>query len=147
MNVYREKLRPAWWMVVATGLFLPATTLIFLPLSIPLGLGAGMALWGGSLGLLWALSPTISTDGQTISAGRAQIERTFVGELEAFYGEDARQQRGPKLDARAWLVIRPWVDPVVKITIADPADPTPYWIVSSRRPEQFIAAWRGGETT
>lgn len=147
MNSYTEKLRPAWWMVVATGLFLPATTLIFLPLSIPLGLGVGAALWSGSLGLLWVLSPTISTDGQAIRAGRAQIERKFVTGVEAFRGEDARQQRGPKLDARAWLVIRPWVDPVVKITIGDPADPTPYWIVSSRKPEQFIAAWRAGETT
>lgn len=134
-------------MVVATGLFLPATTLIFMPLSVPLGLGVGVALWGGSLGFLWALSPTISTDGHMIRAGRAQIERKFVTGLEAFYREEARQQRGPELDARAWLVIRPWVDPVVKITISDPADPTPYWLISSRKPEQFIAAWRAGETT
>jgi len=147
MNVYREKLSPSWWMVVATGLFLPATTLIFLPLSIPLGLGVGAALWGGSIGLLWALSPTISTNGQTIMAGRAQIERKFVTGLEAFHREEARQERGPRLDARAWLVIRPWVDGVVKVTISDPEDPTPYWIVSSRNPERFIAAWLAGETT
>lgn len=134
-------------MVVATGLFLPATTLIFLPLSVWLGVGVGVALWGASLGLLWALSPTIWTDGQTIRAGRSHIERKFVTGLEAFHRDDARQQRGPELDARAWLVIRPWVGPVVKITISDPADPTPYWIISSRKPERFIAAWRAGETT
>jgi hypothetical protein len=44
-------------------------------------------------------------------------------------------------------VIRPWVDAVVKVTISDPQDPTPYWIVSSRNPERFIAAWLAGETT
>jgi len=147
MNAYRERLRPSWWMVLATGLFLPATTLIFLPLSIPLGLGVGAALWGGSVGLLWALSPTIATDGHTITAGQAQIERKFVTQLEAFHREEARQERGPSLDARAWLVIRPWVDPVIKVSISDPEDPTPYWIVSSRDPEAFIAAWRDGETT
>lgn len=134
-------------MVVATGLFLPATTLIFLPLSVPLGLGVGAALWGASIGLLWALSPVVFTDGQTIRAGRAQIERQFVTGIEAFHREDARQERGPRLDARAWLVIRPWVDPVLKVTLSDPEDPTPYWIVSSRHPERFLAAWRAGETT
>lgn len=134
-------------MVVATGLFLPATTLIFLPLSVPLGLGVGAALWGASIGLLWALSPVVFTDGQIIRAGRAQIERQFVTSVEAFHREDARQERGPRLDARAWLVIRPWVDPVLKVTLSDPEDPTPYWIVSSRHPERFLAAWRAGETT
>ena len=147
MNVYREKLSPSWWMVVATGLFLPATTLIFLPLSLHLGLTVGAALWGASIGLLWALSPTISTDGDTIQAGRAQIERKFVAGLEAFHREEARQERGPRLDARAWLVIRPWVDPVIKVMISDPKDPTPYWVISSRNPEAFIAAWEAGETT
>lgn len=134
-------------MVLATGLFLPATTLIFLPLSIPLGVAVGAALWGGSVGLLWALSPTISTDGQTITAGRARIDRKHVSAVESFHREDARAQRGPLLDARAWLVIRPWVDPVIKITLSDPEDPTPYWIVSSRSPEAFMSAWRAGETT
>jgi hypothetical protein len=147
MDLYRERLRPSWWMVVATGLFLPATTLIFLPLSISLGLGVGAALWGGSVGLLWVLSPTISTDGQMIRAGRAQVDRQFVRGLEAFYKEGARQERGPRLDARAWLVIRPWVDPVIKVTLQDPRDPTPYWIVSSRHPERFVAAWKAGDTT
>lgn len=147
MNSYRERLRPSWWMVVATGLFLPATTLIFLPLSIPLGLGVGAALWGGSVGLLWVLAPTISTDGQRINAGRAHIDRQYVKALEVFYREQARQERGPRLDARAWLVIRPWVDPVIKVTLQDPNDKKPYWIVSSRHPERFVAAWEAGDTT
>lgn len=147
MNAYRERLHPSWWMVAATGLFLPATTLIFLPLSIPLGLAVGAALWGGSIGLLWVLSPTVSTNGHIIYAGRAHIDREFVTGLEAFHREEARQERGPRLDARAWLVIRPWIDPVVKVTISDPEDPTPYWIVSCRNPEAFIAAWHAGKTT
>jgi hypothetical protein len=147
MNSYREKLSPSWWMVVATGLVVPATTLIFLPLSIPLGLGAGALLWLGSLGLLWALSPTITIDAIGIRAGRAQIDRTFVSAIEPFWKEDARAHRGVLLDARAWLVLRPWVDPVLKITIADPEDPTPYWLVSIKNPEQFLAAWKAGSTT
>jgi hypothetical protein len=32
------------------------------------------------------------------------------------------------------------VDPVVRIEIEDPSDRTPYWLASSRHPEQLIAA-------
>jgi Protein of unknown function (DUF3093) len=28
----------------------------------------------------------------------------------------------------------------VEITLADPADPVPYWLVSSRRPDQLATA-------
>ena len=45
-----------------------------------------------------------------------------------------------KLDARAWLLIRGWVDPVVRVRLTDPKDPTPYWLVSSRHPEAVVAA-------
>jgi hypothetical protein len=44
------------------------------------------------------------------------------------------------LDARAWLLIRGWITPVVKVDLTDPTDPTPYWIVSTRRPAEVVAA-------
>jgi len=141
MDEYSEKLSPAWWMVVALGLFVPATTLIFLPLSLPLGLGVGLALWLGSTAVLWVFAPRISVDDQYVRAGRAAIEHKFVENVEVFRGVEATQQRGTQLDARAWLVIRGWVDPVVKITISDEQDPTPYWLVSAKNPDAFVAAW------
>jgi len=59
----------------------------------------------------------------------------------SFYdGDAAREQRGVSLDARAWLVIRGWIDPVVKIELGDPDDPVPYWLVSSRKPQELVAA-------
>ena len=39
---------------------------------------------------------------------------------------------------RAFLVIRGWVDPVVRVTLDDPNDPTPYWLISTRRPEELV---------
>jgi hypothetical protein len=61
--------------------------------------------------------------------------------MEVFRKEEARAQRGVSLDARAWLVITPWVDPVLKITVQDPEDPTPYWLISCKKPEKFVQAW------
>jgi hypothetical protein len=55
-------------------------------------------------------------------------------------GADATAERGTRLDARAWLLIRGWVAPVVKIEVIDEQDPTPYWLVSARRPRELEQA-------
>ena len=38
------------------------------------------------------------------------------------------------------MCIRGWIDPVVRIEIADPSDRTPYWLASTRRPDKLVAA-------
>ncbi len=40
-------------------------------------------------------------------------------------------------------MIRGWVQPVVRVPITDPADPAPYWLLSSRRPKELAAAING----
>ncbi|MGH3428112.1 MAG: DUF3093 domain-containing protein, partial [Mycobacteriales bacterium] len=47
---------------------------------------------------------------------------------------------GASFDPLAFVVRRPWISRAVLITLADPDDPTPYWIISSRRPEALAAA-------
>jgi Protein of unknown function (DUF3093) len=37
-------------------------------------------------------------------------------------------------------VLRPYIATAVEITLNDPDDPVPYWLVSSRRPRAFAAA-------
>jgi hypothetical protein len=44
---------------------------------------------------------------------------------------------------RAHLVIRGWVQPVVRVPIVDPEDPAPYWLVSTRHPKELAAAING----
>ena len=51
-----------------------------------------------------------------------------------------RRRAGVEADARAHLVLRPYVASAVEITLDDPADPVPYWLVSSRRPQELAAA-------
>lgn len=137
---YREKLSPSAWLMVAIGLVIPATALIFLPVNLLLGIVVGVGLWAGSVGLLWWAAPALRVENGLFQAGRAGIELSFVGEASAFTGEEARAQRGVELDARAWLALRPWVDAVVRVELTDPSDPTPYWLVSSKKPDALVAA-------
>ncbi len=139
--IYRERLYPAWWLVVALFLFVPTSVLIFLPLSIPVGVSTGLGLWLGSVALLWLTSPLVSLSDSQFGAGRSALPLRVVSDIQVIDRESARAEKGVNLDARAWLVMRPWITPAVKIILDDPSDPTPYWLVSTREPEKIVAAW------
>jgi hypothetical protein len=89
----------------------------------------------------FALSPVIRVD-QSFTRGNMSLPLDVLGEAEIFEDENARLERGPKLDARARLAIRGDVDPVVKIQVKDELDPTPYILVSTRKPKELVAALR-----
>jgi hypothetical protein len=137
---YRERLWPAWWVFVATALVIPASLLVFLPISPVAGVVSAIVLYGGIVIALLVTTPAIEVTDETLRVGRARIERAFVGAVTAHTGADAVAERGTRLDARAWLVLRGWIPGVVRIEIADEADPTPYWLVSTRRPAELAAA-------
>jgi hypothetical protein len=66
-----------------------------------------------------------------------------VGGVRAARGADAVHERGVGLHADAWLLIRGWIPDVVRVELDDPQDPTPYWIISSRRADALAAAIAG----
>jgi hypothetical protein len=136
--LYEEKLTPAWWMWLLV-LFAAVVALVALAPIDPWVAGAAAVVVGGGTAVaLVATSTAIVVTGESLQVGRARIERRFVGEAEAFRGDDVRRVRGPELDGRAFMNFRASVGPVVRIRIADPVDPTPYWLTSTRHPEQIV---------
>ena len=73
-------------------------------------------------------------------AGRARIEVSWLAEPRLLDAEETWRATGPGADARAWLVLRPYVRESVMVQVVDPADPAPYWLVSTRRPAELTAA-------
>jgi hypothetical protein len=140
MSSYRERLWPSIWIYLATALVIPASILVLAPVNIVAGIVAAVVLFGGLSGIFVVLAPVIEVKDGTLTAGKARIPVALLGTPAVFRGDAATLQRGQRLDARAWLCLRGWVDPVVKIPLEDPDDPTPYWLVSSRNPEGLKAA-------
>jgi hypothetical protein len=138
--LYSEKLHPNLWIwLVAAGIS-GAGILVFAPISITAGITAAVVLFVIISVLLVVSTPSITVTPDTLQVGRATIERRFVGAVSQFRGKEATAERGTRLNGLAFLCIRGWVDPVVRIEITDPSDPTPYWLTSTRRPEQLLAA-------
>ncbi len=85
-------------------------------------------------------SARVGIEGDQLRAGRAHIPLRFVGDVVELDAEAVRRQAGVDADARAYLLLRPYLKRGVRIDITDPADPTPYWLVSCRRPGALVAA-------
>ena len=137
--LYSEKLWPNFWVwLVAAGLS-GAGIFVLAPISLEAGLTAAVVLFTIIAVLLVLSTPTITVTGSTLRVGRATIERRFVGTASAFRGQDATAERGTRLNGLAFLCIRGWIDPVVRVEITDPSDRTPYWLTSTRHPDKLIA--------
>ena len=88
----------------------------------------------------------VAVEDGTLRAGRAHIGLEHVGEVTALDAEGVRRLAGVDADARAYLLLRPYLKRGVRIDITDRADPAPYWLVSCRRPEAVVTAVRVGRT-
>jgi Protein of unknown function (DUF3093) len=138
--IYREKLWPnAWIWIIAAGVS-AAGILVFAPISMAAGYTAALVLFAIIAVLLVLSTPVIMVTADTLTVGRATIERRFIGAVQHFEAGEATAERGTRLNGLAYLCIRGWIDPVVKIGITDPADRTPYWLTSTRHPDQLTAA-------
>lgn len=140
MTSYAERLSPSVPVYFAVALVFPATILIFAPLNVWLGVAIGLVLFVACVAGLYFGSPAISITNGELRAGAARIDVAHLGDSESFRGDAALAQMRTKLDARAWIVLRGWVKPVVRVDVTDPHDLVPYWLMSSRRPEELRAA-------
>jgi Protein of unknown function (DUF3093) len=104
------------------------------------GAARGRRLAVLSLGL-WAYGAArITVAAGTFRAGRAHIDVAHVGAATPLDAAQTRRIAGMDADARAYLLLRPYLKRAVRVEITDPADPAPYWLVSTRRPEELAGA-------
>ena len=136
-----------WWPVVLVAVALVSTTValghpgVLLFASVPV-LVAASALVLVRLGRVRVGVRDGATGEPEIVAGRAHLPTRLVGRMDVVEGAGKQQALGPDLDPEAFVVHRPWVGPAVRLEVVDPDDPTPYWVVSTRRPRRLVAAVR-----
>lgn len=128
-----------WWV---QGTMLVATFWLALVVALP-----PAAAWSATAVLMAAMTTLFVTYGGArvrvhdgrLHAGRAAIDLALLGPARALDAETTRLQVGVQADARAYLVLRPYLKQAVRVDLDDPADPTPYWLISSRHPEELVA--------
>jgi hypothetical protein len=121
-------------------LFAPAIWLVFAPIDQTIGTFAGITLTIATIALRFLVAKIIIVSSQTLSIGKADIPRAALGHSEAIDGAEQFAERGSRLDARAFLALKSGLPGLVKITVIDQTDPTPYLLVATRKPDQLIKA-------
>lgn len=105
-----------------------------------------LALAGLALAFVSYGSARVEVSGGRLHAGKARIGLEHVGEVTPLDAEAMRRLAGQDADARAYLLLRPYLKRGVRVEITDPADPAPYWLISSRRPDRLAAALMGSRS-
>ncbi|SEQ71814.1 Protein of unknown function [Lentzea xinjiangensis] len=141
-TTYRERLYVTWWIwplpLLAAALLAAEVHMGFpgvrswLPYAVLLPLTVALIVRMGST--------KVEVTGGELRAGEARIPLELLGEVEIIAPEDRRKAMGPHLDPAAFVVHRGWVKPLVRVRVTDPQDPTPYWVISTRHPEELAAA-------
>jgi len=142
--VYVERLtvRPIWWAVAIAVAVLGAAEL-----------AAGFHWRVGLIALVVALAPTLSilavlgrltirVDARGIHAGGRTMTYDEMESVEALDRKRTKEQAGPAADPAAFLVFRGYVPESVVVRPLD-SRPVPYWLVSTRHPQQIVAAVEG----
>lgn len=137
---YAERLTPAWWIWLVAAGFAGSFGLVLSPVSATAALVAivVVAVLVG-YGLVRS-TVRVLVDPEVFVAGRARVPLGLLGGVEVLDGEGMRRARSVELDARAFLCLRGWIPGGVRVRLQDPQDPTPYWLISSRRPAALAAA-------
>lgn len=146
--LYRERQWVPWhWWLMAAAVVAISTATVSLNrgimwVIIPAILLSAIAAW-----VLLAWSNTVvqveqDTDGtRWLTVKDAQLPHDVVARSTAVPSTARRNALGPQLDPAAFLVTHGWVPEHVMLVLDDPEDPTPYWLIGSKNPDELLAAF------
>ncbi|HZE41845.1 MAG TPA: DUF3093 domain-containing protein [Stackebrandtia sp.] len=143
-TAFSERLAVPWWawpiclalaggLAVEIGLGVPGMV-TWLPLTVLPLITVGLLLWVGRI-------PVRVRDG-AFAVDDARLPVEFIDRVEELSGIGLRDAMSVQLHPLAFVIQRPWVGAAVRVHLDDPDDPTPYWIVSTRRPALLARALR-----
>jgi hypothetical protein len=99
------------------------------------------------LALLWFSRLRLRVTRSTFQVDDAQLPLGVVADVVAIDAAGRRELLGPHGDPLAFVIVRPWIRTAVQVILDDPHDPTPYWLISTRRPVELAETLRAAKRT
>ena len=138
---YREVLRPPIWLVAF---------IYFLLLSLVIAIWAAFTNAIAAVSFIASLviqaliihrmTSTIEvTDGE-LHIGKAHIPLKYLGAATLIPKSNFVVERTRGADPAAYFATAFWISEGVKVEVIDDRDPTPYWLISTRRGQELVAA-------
>jgi hypothetical protein len=138
---FKEVIKPPLWLLAFVGIML-----ISIVIAVWAAFNNTAALFTSFICLfLEVLFYITNIHRLEISQGELRIDRAhiplmFIESPQLVDKKDFLLERTRLLDPAAFAAIIYWVSEGVKVTVNDERDPTPYWLISSRKGIELIAA-------
>ena len=86
------------------------------------------------------MTSTIEVAAGELRIKRAHIPLKYLGDTEIISKEKFGFQRTRGADPAAFFAIIFWISNGLKVAVKDDRDPTPYWLISTKRATELAAA-------
>jgi len=114
---------------------------IYLAIWAPLGqipaLVATILVVFGLVILGQKMQTTVLLQHETLYVNNAKIDLKFIKKVTALDKVKFKNLNGASADPAAFLATNFWTHTGVKVELKDKNDPTPYWLISSKRAEEL----------
>jgi len=130
-----------WTAVVIFGVFMG---LALYPVNVTVAVVAGSIVLAVGVAVAITTAPRVAVEGGELRASDAHIALALLGDVRELTAEQTRVELGTGLDARAYVCLRAGARTAVRVEIMDAADPTPYWLISTRHPRELAGALASG---
>jgi hypothetical protein len=141
---FREVLRPPLWLLAFIYfLLLSMVIAIWAAFDNRASLIAFIFATGAMPWIYRALRSEITIDGNELRIDRAHISLHYLENAIAIDTKEVRFLRTQGADPAAYLAIRFWLSSGVKVDLNDSRDPTPYWLITTRKATQLVQALKG----
>lgn len=136
--IWREVVRPPLWLLAFIYfMFLSLVLAVWAAFDNQIALITWIALTIMLLFIAVKLKRVITIDGHELRIGKAHIELRYLESVELLTPAEIRLLRTRDADLAAFPALIFWISTGVKITLKDSRDPTPYWLVSSKKAEEL----------
>ncbi|GAB1642373.1 DUF3093 domain-containing protein [Krasilnikovia sp. MM14-A1259] len=90
--------------------------------------------------LVWLGRLRVAVTEEEFQVDDARLPLRVISDVVALDADGKREALGVGAHPLAFVVQRPWIGGAVQVLLDDPADPTPFWVVSTRRPVELATA-------
>ena len=136
--LFKEVIRPPLWLLAFIYfMFLSLVIAVWAALGNFSALITLIALTIALLAIAVTAKSEVRVAQDELVIGKAHIGVKYLAGVEILDKNAMRLLRTRDADPAAFLAIKFWMSTGVKITLNDPRDPTPYWLVSCKKGKEL----------
>jgi hypothetical protein len=138
---FKEVIRPPLWLIAFIYFMLFSLVLaIWAAFDNAAAINAFAIAIVLGLVAIYLSTSTIIVAGGELRIKRAHIPLQYLGDIKTISKKEFGFERTRGADPAAYFATTFWISEGIKVVLTDDRDPTPYWLISTRKAEALAKA-------